>query len=668
MKGDLYRQFIYYRTYSRFNDTLGRRETWEETVDRYMGFMRRQLAGRYTVPSLKEVYDLTEKEYDEIRSAILAQEVMPSMRLMWAAGGPAERCNIAGYNCSYLAVESFKDIAETLYLLCSGTGVGFSVEKDSIDKLPEISKQKKIPSKYMVVGDSKEGWADALLLGLETWASGEDVMFDYSQIRPMGARLKTMGGRASGPQPLIDLLVMAREKVLSRQGQKLRTIDVHDIMTKVGDIVVSGGVRRSAMISLSDLDDEDMQHAKDGKFWLENPHRALANNSAVYKEKPTKERFAEEWKALQASGSGERGIFNRGSLKKQVPPRRWAKWTSLAATLPEGRSPNVDKVLVNVGTNPCGEIVLLPKQLCNLTEIVAREEDNTWSLERKARIASILGTFQSTLTNFAYLDDKWRRNCEAERLLGVSITGQWDCPAVRDAETLRRMRDIAVKTNQEYAIRFNITASTAVTTGKPSGTVSQLVNAASGLHSRFAQYYIRRVRIAATDPLFKMLRDQGVPYTTEVESTKGINANTFVLEFPVKSPDGAKTNEEHSALDQLKHWLMVKQNWTEHNPSCTVFIRPNEWDEVRDWVYDHWDSIGGLSFLPFVDHVYEKAPFEAISKEKYEELVVQMPEIDFSALSKYEMEDNTEGAKSLACVAGGCDLDEVISEKNLTYA
>jgi len=668
MEGDLYRQFIYYRTYSRFNDDLGRRETWEETVDRYMNFMKKNLANRYTVPSLKSEYDLTEEEFSEIRDAILSQQVMPSMRLMWAAGAPAERCNIAGYNCSYLAVESFRDIAETLYLLCSGTGVGFSVEKESIEKLPIISKQKKIPSKYMIIEDSKEGWADALLEGLTTWASGEDIVFDYSAIRPGGARLKTMGGRASGPQPLIDLLDMSREIVLARQGQKLRSIDVHDIMTKVGDIVVSGGVRRSAMISLSDLDDPDMQHAKDGRFWEENPHRALANNSAVYNEKPTKERFAEEWAALRASNSGERGIFNRGSLKNQVPKRRWEKWVSLDATLPlESRSPNKNNVLVPVGCNPCGEIVLLPKQLCNLTEIVARTDDTDRSLEKKARIAAILGTFQSTLTDFKYLSDKWRRNCEAERLLGVSITGQWDSETVREPSVLRRMREIAIKTNEEYSVRMNVTPSTAVTTGKPSGTVSQLVNASSGLHTRFAQYYIRRVRITGSDPLFKMLKDQGVPYSSEVGQDP-LTAHTFVLEFPVASPEGVKTNEDHSAISQLKHWLNVKQNWTEHNPSCTVFIKEHEWDEVRDWVWDHWDSVGGLSFLPFVDHVYEKAPFEAITKEKYDELVGKMPKIDFSLLSKYEAEDNTEGAQSLACVAGGCDLDEVISEEQLNHA
>ncbi len=664
MEGDLYRQFIYYRTYSRFNDELGRRETWPETVDRYMSFMKKNLDKRYTVPSLKAQYDLTEKEYAEIREAILNQEVMPSMRLMWAAGGPADRCNIAGYNCSYVAVQEFRDIAETLYLLCSGTGVGFSVESSSIESLPAIKPQSGVASKHMIVGDSKEGWADALLLGLQTWASGEDITFDFSEIRPSGARLKTMGGRASGPQPLIDLLDLTKKIVLARQGQKLRTIDVHDIMTKVGDIVVSGGVRRSAMISLSDLNDEDMQHAKDGKFWVENPHRALANNSAVYNEKPTKEEFAKEWAALYASHSGERGIFNRGSLKKQVPERRWHKWVELAATLPiDSRSPNRDKVTQPVGTNPCGEIFLLPKQLCNLTEIVARPNDNLWSLVRKAKIASILGTFQSTLTDFKYLSDKWRRNCEAERLLGVSITGQWDSDAARDSDTLRLMKEAAVNTNKEYAVRFNINQSTAVTCGKPSGTVSQLVNASSGLHTRFADFYIRRVRITATDPLFKMLKAQGVPNSPEVGQDP-LTAHTFILEFPVKSPDGANTNSEQSALAQLRHWLNVKTNFTEHNPSCTIFIKDGEWDEVRDWVWDHWDQIGGLSFLPLVDHVYEKAPYEKITEHRYNELMAQMPKIDFSELTKYETEDETQGAHELACVSGACSVDDVLEEED----
>ena len=343
MEKDLYRTFIYYRSYSRYNDALGRRETWPETVDRYMNFMRKTLSSRYSVPSLTKAYSLTEPEYEEIRTSILNQEVMPSMRLMWAAGPTAEKCNIAGYNCAYISVEEFRDMAETLYLLCSGTGVGFSVEKECVDKLPQIMPQRSGPSKYYQIADSKEGWADALLFGLNTWAVGEDVMFDYSLIRPMGERLKTMGGRASGPGPLTELLELTKEKLLARQGQKLRTIDAHDIMTKIGDIVVSGGVRRSAMISLSDLDDEDILHAKDGRFWEENPHRALANNSAVYNEKPSKERFAKEWEALRASGSGERGIFNRGDLKKQVPKRRWERWVGLAATLPTGsRSPRQD--------------------------------------------------------------------------------------------------------------------------------------------------------------------------------------------------------------------------------------------------------------------------------------------------------------------------------------
>lgn len=656
MEEDLYRQFIYYRTYSRFNDEIGRRETWTETVDRYMGFMRKTLAKRYTVQSLKDVYDLKEEEFEEIRQAILKQEVMPSMRLMWAAGPTAERCNVAGYNCSYVAVEQFRDMAETLYLLCSGTGVGFSVEQSSIDKLPTIKKQDRASgASVFVVADSKEGWADAVLHGLNTWGDGKDVVFDFSEIRPMGARLKTMGGRASGPQPLIELLELIKEKVLNRQGQKLRTIDVHDIMTKIGDIVVSGGVRRSAMISLSDLEDKDMTHAKDGKFWEENPHRALANNSAVYNEQPTKERFAEEWQNLRNSHSGERGIFNRGDLRKQVPERRWEKWVGLAAATPNGK-----KVMTNIGTNPCGEIILLPKQFCNLTEIVAREDDTDASLDRKARIAAILGTYQSTLTDFKYLSERWKKNCEAEHLLGVSITGQWDSERVREPNVLKRMRDIAVETNKEYAIRFNTTQSTSVTCGKPSGTVSQLVDASSGLHTRFSPYYIRRVRITGTDPLFKMLRDQGVPFRPEVGQTEE-NAHTFVLEFPVKSPEGAKTNADHSAIDQLKHWLVVKKNWTEHNPSATIYIKENEWDEVRDWVYTHWEQVGGLSFLPFVDHVYELAPYEAVSKEKYEELKASMPKIDFSELSVYEQEDNTEGAKALACVSGACDVSDLIA-------
>ncbi len=656
---DLYRQFIYYRTYSRYNQDLGRRETWPETVDRYMKFMRENLSRQYVVPSLKALYDLTDAEFEEIRTSILKQEVMPSMRLLWSAGGPAERCNACCYNCAYLAVESFRDMAEALYLLCSGCGVGFSVEKRSIDRLPKIWPQKKaVPAKYFIVDDNKEGWADALLFGLNTWSSGEDVIFDYSQIRPQGARLKTMGGRASGPQPLIELLDLTRDIIFAREGQDLRPIDVHHIMTKIGDCVVSGGVRRSAMISLSDLEDDDIRHCKDGKFWEEAPHLALANNSTVYTEKPTEERFAEEWAALKASKSGERGIFNRGSLKKQVPERRWKAWVGLGITLPVsiGRpSPNLNKVQSPVGVNPCGEIILLSHQFCNLTEVVAREGDTASDLERKVRIAAIIGTYQSTLTDFKYLNDSWRRNCEAEHLVGVSITGQWDCEAAREPSVLRKLKDIVIKTTEQYAIRFDITAPTATTCCKPSGTVSQLVNSSSGLHTRFSNYYVRRVRITATDPLFKMLRDQGVPYCAEVGQDME-TATTYVLEFPIKSPDGVKTNESQSAIQQLEHWLVLKENFTEHNPSCTIFIKNGEWDEVRDWVWKHWDKIGGLSFLPFSDAVYEKPPFQAITKKEYEGLLETMPKIDFSLLGKYEQEDNTEGAKTFACAGNVCEV------------
>lgn len=628
-----YQDFIFYRTYSRWNDDLGRRETWQETVDRYMSFMRKNVGDK-----------LTFEEYQEIREAILKHEVMPSMRLMWGAGGPTARCNVSAYNCSYLAIKELRDFAETLYLLCSGTGVGFSVEKAAVDQLPVVQPQKGVPSKYFVIDDSKEGWAEALHDCLHALFNGEDAIFDFSQIRPAGARLKTMGGRAAGPQPLMDLLEFTKEVVLARQGKKLRPIDVHDIMTKIGEIVVAGGVRRSAMISLSDLEDAEVQHAKDGRFWEHSAHRALANNSAVYKQKPTREEFLSEWDALRKSGSGERGIFNRGSLTEQVPARRLFEWNGVVPAL--------------AGTNPCGEIVLKDKQFCNLTEIVARAEDTEETLLKKARIATILGTYQSTLTDFKFLSSEWKRNCEDERLLGVSITGQWDSPAVRDEQVLTRMKHVAQDTNSEYAKRFGINPSTAITCVKPSGTVGQLVNASPGLHARYSEYYLKRVRISVTDPLFKMLRDLGVPSHPEVgqgEST----ANTFVLDFPIASPQGAVTADKLSAIAQLEHWLMMKRSWTEHNPSCTIYIKDGEWEQVRDWIYEHWDLVGGLSFLPYEDHVYELAPYTPISKEEYEKLASLFPKIDFSVLTRYEKDDETTGAQELACVAGGCELDGI---------
>lgn len=635
--GNALGEFVYLRSYAKWNTEEGRRETWIETVDRYINFMKENLGNK-----------LTTKEYAEVREAILNQEVMPSMRLMQFAGDAVRRCNVAAYNCSYIAPSKIADFAEIMYISMCGTGVGYSVESANIQALPQIAYQTGEKLATHVVADSKEGWCDALTLGLKTWFEGKDIDFDFSQIRPAGARLKVMGGKASGPEPLRSLLAFSRDRIMSRQGRRLRNIDAHDIICKIGECVVAGGVRRSAMISLSDLDDELVRDAKKGEFWNTNPQRSIANNSAVYLQKPTNEEFMDEWVALMKSGSGERGIFNRGSLMTQLPERRIKFWED-TNYVKNGR------ITGPVGTNPCGEIILKSKQFCNLTEVVARANDTKESLVRKARLATILGTYQSTLTKLGYLSKEWTENCEAERLLGVSITGQWDSSAVRAADVLEAMKKETIKTNKKYADRFGINESNAITCVKPSGTVSQTIGVASGMHARHAPYYIRRIRISATDSLFKMLRDQGVPYHPEVGQTED-EANTFVLEFPVKSPDGAICKDDLSALDQLEHWKLVKEHYTEHNPSVTISVGEDEWISVANWVYKNWEIVGGLSFLPRSNHVYRLAPYEAISKEQYEEMAKRFQHIDYGKLYAYERTDETELKKELACVSGTCEI------------
>lgn len=630
-------EFVYLRSYSKWIPSEGRRETWIETVDRYMSFMRENLGAK-----------LSEKEYTEVRTAILKQEVMPSMRLMQFAGDAVRRCNVAGYNCSYIAPSKITDFAEIMYISMCGTGVGYSVESQNVQALPQIAHQtgEKLPTH--VVADSKEGWCDALTLGLKTWYEGKDIDFDFSLVRPAGARLKVMGGKASGPEPLRSLLAFSRERIMARQGRRLRNIDAHDLICKIGECVVAGGVRRSAMISLSDLDDEMVRDAKKGEFWNTNPQRSIANNSAIYLEKPSNTEFMDEWIALMKSGSGERGIFNRGGLMGQLPVRRIKFWEE-TGYVKNGR------VVGAAGTNPCGEIILKSKQFCNLTEVVARANDTKESLIRKARLATILGTYQSTLTNLGYLSKEWTENCEAERLLGVSITGQWDSKAVRNADVLKAMRAETIATNKKYAAKFKVNASTAITCVKPSGTVSQTLGVASGMHPRHAPYYIRRIRISATDSLFKMLKDQGVPYYPEVGQSEE-TANTFVLEFPVKSPDGAISKDDISALDQLEHWKLVKENFTEHNPSVTISVGDDEWIKVANWVYENWDIVGGLSFLPRSNHVYRLAPYEPITKAQYEAMVERLGNVDYGKLYQYERQDETELKKEMACVSGTCEI------------
>ncbi len=634
-------EFIYLRSYARWIESEKRRETWIETVDRYVSFMKENLGEK-----------LSHHEYSEVRDAILNQEVMPSMRLMQFAGEPARRCNSCAYNCTFTAPTSLKDLAEIMYLSMQGCGVGFSVESQNVEKFPQIQKQTGKTLHILVVEDNKEGWCDALLAGLSAWYEGSDIEFDFSNIRPAGARLKTMGGKASGPEPLRSLLSFSRSKILSRQGRRLRPIDVHDIICKIGECVVSGGVRRTAMISLSDLDDAEMRDAKKGQFYLTEPHRSVANNSAVYEVQPSSQALMEEWVALMKSGSGERGIFNRASLSFTIPERRRSYFKSVGFLGDSG------PIQGPIGTNPCGEILLQSKQFCNLSEIIARADDTHDSLLRKARLAALLGTYQSTLTNFRYLSKEWQQHCQEERLLGVSVTGQWDSEAAREPNTLRAMRDIAIKTNATYAERFGVSPSLSVTAVKPSGTVSQTFNCSSGIHPRHAKYYIRRVRISATDSLFKMLKDQGVPYHPEVGQSEG-TATTYVIEFPVESPESSKFKDDFSALEQLEYWKRVKENYTEHNPSATVSVGENEWIEVVAWIQKNWNIIGGLSFLPRFNHVYRLAPYEAISKEQYIELSSRFPSVDYSKLLGYEYADETEQKAELACAGGVCEIEDV---------
>lgn len=631
-------EFIYYRSYSRWIEGEGRRETWIESVDRYMSFMKENLGNK-----------LSTKDFSEIRNAILKQEVMPSMRLMWSAGVAARKTNVCGYNCSFIAPTKLQDFGEIMYISMCGTGVGFSVESQNVQELPQIKRQtgEKLPTH--VVDDSKEGWANAFVLALNAWFSGKDIEIDYSKLRPMGAKLKTMGGKSSGPGPLIELMNFARTKILKKQGKRLSNIDVHDLICKIGQIVVSGGVRRSALISLSDLDDQEMRDAKKGQFYLSEGQRMMANNSAVYMEKPNNTDFIDEWFALMKSGSGERGILNRGSLSKQLPERR------LKSLSKSGYIDGNGNIVGILGTNPCGEIILRSKQFCNLTEIVARHEDTEKTLLKKARLATILGTYQSTLTNFGYLSSEWKKNCEEERLLGVSITGQWDSKTVRDPKIMKKIREVTLKTNIEFAKKFKINPSTAITCVKPSGTVSQLVDSASGMHPRHSRYYIRRIRISSTDSLFRMLKDQGVSYKPEVGQSME-NANTYVLEFPVKAPEGSLFKNDMTAIEQLEYWKMVKENYTDHNPSTTISVGDEEWIEVANWLYKNWDIVGGLSFLPRDNHVYQLAPYEEIDEKTFNEMSKRFVDIDFSKIVTYEASDETKGAKELACVSGVCEI------------
>ncbi|MGE3920164.1 MAG: ribonucleoside-triphosphate reductase [Gammaproteobacteria bacterium] len=631
-------EFVYLRSYARWLDDEKRRETWDETVSRYMDYMREKLVNK-----------LNENEYQEVYEAILNQEVMPSMRLLQFSGKAAKQTNVCVYNCSYIAPTSLKDFGEVMYICMCGTGVGFSVCSHNIEQLPIIQFQTGTKLPFFLVEDTKEGWCDALVTGLNTWYSGNDIEFDFSLLRPAGARLKTFGGRSAGPEPLKTLLNFTKNLVLKRQGKKLTNINVHDILCKIGEVVVSGGVRRSAMISLSDLNDVSMRQAKQGRFYETEPQRSIANISAVYTEKPSLEIFMQEWFALMTSGSGERGIFNLSGLIKTLPDRRKKLFKSKGLI-----NGNIDNGLI--GANPCGEIILQSKQFCNLTEIIARTDDTEEKLLKKIRIAAIIGTYQATLTSFPYLSSEWKENCKQEALLGVSISGQWDCDAVRQKTILEKLKAEAIVVNQVYAKRFEINPATAITCIKPSGTVSQLVDCAPGMHPRFSRFYIRRIRISANDSLFKLLKKQGIPYHLEVGQTEK-NASVYVLDFPVKSPEDAVFKDQLTAIEQLEYWKLVKINYTEHNPSVTIYVGEEEWLKVANWVYDNWDYVGGLSFLPRSKHVYQLAPYEKIDEKAYNKLIKQFENLDFSELFSFEREDETDLISEYACTNDKCEFD-----------
>ena len=619
-----YQAFIHKSRYAKYYEDTGR-ESWEDTVT------------RFSVNIIRDMVD-PETKY-QLEQAILGLEVMPSMRSLMTAGPAAERDNTCMYNCSYLAVDDLKSFDEAMFILLCGTGVGFSVERQFVTKLPEVPELFDSETN-IVVKDSKEGWAKALRQLIALLYSGEVPTWDVSKVRPAGAPLKTFGGRASGPAPLVDLFNFTIRTFKEAQGRKLSSIECHDIMCKIGEVVVVGGVRRSAMISLSNLSDDRMRHAKSGAWWENNPQRALANNSVSYTEKPDSLSFMREWMALVESGSGERGIFNREASKKQAAKN--------------GRR-NAD---FEFGTNPCSEIILRPSQFCNLSEVVVRATDTIDTLSEKVRLATILGTIQSTFNKFPYLRKQWTDNTSEERLLGVSLTGIMDNPLMTLKnegldKTLAHLKQVAVDTNKEFAELLGIPVAAAITCVKPSGTVSQLVDAASGIHARHSPFYIRTVRGDNKDPLTQFMKDQGIPN----EPCAMKPDQTTVFSFPQKAPEGATCTADMTAIEQLEMWLAYQRNWCEHKPSVTINVKGNEWFEVGAFVYKHFDEMSGVSFLPFNEHTYQQAPYQDCGKSDYDTLKSVMPErIDWSKLSEYESEDNTAGSQTLACSGDSCEI------------
>ena len=627
-----YQGFIHKSRYARWLDDEGRRETWGGTVGRYMT--------NIVKPSIGD----NPKVIAEIEEAIMNLEVMPSMRALMTAGPALARDNTAGYNCSYLAVDTPVAFDEAMFILLCGTGVGFSVERQSVQKLPDVPDMLYYSDTTIVVSDSKEGWAKALRQMIALLYSGEIPKWDVTKIRPAGAKLKTFGGRASGPAPLVDLFNFVTHIFQHAKGRKLSSLECHDIMCKIGEVVVVGGVRRSAMISLSNLSDDRMRHAKSGSWWENNPQRALANNSVAYSEKPDSLSFMREWMALVESGSGERGIFNRQASKVQAAKNG-------------RRDSNYE-----FGTNPCSEIILRSHQFCNLTEIVVRATDTVETLENKVRLATILGTIQSSFTKFPYLRKIWQRNTEEERLLGVSMTGIMDNPLMTTSNkgletTLEHLKQIAVTTNAKWAERLDIPVATAITCVKPSGTVSQLVDSSSGIHARHSAYYVRTVRGDNKDPLTKFMMDQGIPNEPDVMKPD----QTTVFSFPMKAPQGAVVTSDMSAIEQLEMWLAYQRSWCEHKPSVTINVKSDEWFEVGAFVYKHFDEMSGVSFLPYNEHTYQQAPYQECLATDYHILLDQMPDsIDWDKLSDYEQEDNTAGSQTLACSGDSCEIVDLV--------
>jgi ribonucleoside-triphosphate reductase len=619
-----YQSFIHKSRYAKYYEGKGR-ESWDDTVGRYMDNIVGKLADTVTKK--------------EIEQAILGLEVMPSMRSLMTAGKAAERDNTCMYNCSYLAVDDVKAFDEAMFILLCGTGVGFSVERQSVQKLPEVPTLF-VSETNIVVKDSKEGWAKALRQMIALLYSGEIPTWDVSKVRPAGAPLKTFGGRASGPAPLVDLFTFVIKTFKDAQGRRLSSLECHDIMCKIGEVVVVGGVRRSAMISLSNLSDDRMRHAKSGAWWENDPQRALANNSVSYTEKPDSLSFMREWMALVESGSGERGIFNRQASKVQAAKngRRDADY--------------------DFGTNPCSEIILRPAQFCNLTEVVVRATDTLDTLAEKVRLATILGTIQSSYTKFPYLRKVWKNNTEEERLLGVSLTGVMDNPLMTLKnkgleKTLDHLKQVAITTNATWAERLGIPVSAAISCNKPSGTVSQLVDSSSGIHARHSAYYIRTVRGDNKDPLTQFMIDQGIPNEPDVMKPDA----TTVFSFPMKAPTDAVVTADMTAIEQLEMWLMYQRYWCEHKPSVTINVKSDEWFEVGAFVYKHFDEMSGVSFLPFNEHTYQQAPYQDVDKETYLKTLGQMPnKIDWSLVSEYENEDNTAGSQTMACSGDVCEM------------